>query len=75
MLLIVGETSLPSVQNRLFINLTTMTDNATSAAQPDYYDGSYPAELNRRVRNDLKPYIEEATEKSICYHPSIGIFE
>jgi hypothetical protein len=55
--LIAAETSIPSVHNRLFTNRATMTDGATSAAQPDYYDGSRPAELNRRVRNDLKPYI------------------
>lgn len=55
--LIAGETSTPSVHNRLFTNLATMTDGDTSAAQPDYYHGSRPAELNRRVRNDLKPYI------------------
>lgn len=55
--LIAGEGSIPSVHNRLFTNLATMTDDATSATQPDYYDGSRPTELNRRVRNDLKPYI------------------
>ncbi|KAF1993984.1 hypothetical protein P154DRAFT_582275 [Amniculicola lignicola CBS 123094] len=55
--LITGETSIPSVHNRLFTNLATMTNDATSAAKPDYYDGSRPAELNQCVRNALKPYI------------------
>ena len=55
--LIAGGTSIPSIYNRLFTNLATMTNDVTSAAKPDYHDGSRPAELNQRVRNDLKPYI------------------
>ncbi|KAF2185822.1 hypothetical protein K469DRAFT_631719 [Zopfia rhizophila CBS 207.26] len=55
--LIAGKSTIPSVHNRLFTNLATMTDDATSAAKPDYYDGSRPTELNQRVRKDLKPYI------------------
>ena len=51
-----GRSAIPSGQNKRFNHVKALA-SYISEAQPDYYDGSRPAQLDRRVRSDLKQYI------------------
>jgi len=51
-----GNTTLYSGQNQPFNHLEPLACGI-SAAQPDFYIGSPPAQLHPNVRNDLGPYI------------------
>lgn len=45
-------------------NLKDLTDGSISKAQPDFYGGSRPSELKRRVREYLGPFIVSSTNKN-----------
>jgi hypothetical protein len=44
-----------------FGNLAPLTDGTIVNAQPDYYEGARPEQLDRRIRNELGPYIVPST--------------
>lgn len=55
--IIKGSAKIPSDQNRIFGNLAPLTDSTIVDVKPDFYDGSRPTELGRRVRNEFGPHI------------------
>ena len=61
---VTGKTDIPSQQNIPFNNLEYITDKSITKAQPDFYDGACPSELDPRVRKQLSGYIEPSTNKS-----------
>lgn len=50
---ILGNTDIPNEGNLPFTNLDSITDGTTVDAVPDLYDGSYPKDINKMVRQDL----------------------
>ena len=62
--IITGDADIPSQQNLLFGNLKDLTDGTITEAKPDFYDGSRPADLNKRIRKELGPYLVPSTNKS-----------
>lgn len=58
-----GRTVIPCGQNEKFNHLTPLAGNI-SDAQPDYYNGSRPAQLCPDVRSNLGPYIIPCTDTS-----------
>jgi len=58
-----GRAVIPSGQNEKFNHLTSLAGNISNA-QPDYYNGSRPAQLHPDVRRDLGPYIIPCTDTS-----------
>lgn len=48
--IITGTTDIPSQENLRFTNLKSLTDGSITKAQPDFYDGARPEELNKKVR-------------------------
>ena len=58
-----GRTVIPSGQNEKFNHLKPLASNI-SDAQPDYYNGSRPAQLHPDVRRDLGSYIIPCTDTS-----------
>ena len=61
--------AIPSGQNEKFNNLKSLASNISSA-QPDYYDGLRPADLNMRIRNDLTQYISPCTNTARLLLPN-----
>lgn len=51
-----GNSAIISGQKRTFNNLTPLNEHL-AAASPDFFDGSLPANLDLRVRNELGNYI------------------
>lgn len=51
-----GPNLYPYSQNQSSNHLKPLASNISNA-QPDYYNGSNPIELDPRVRNDLRQYI------------------
>lgn len=59
--IIVGTADLPSQENLRFTNLKDLTDGSITQAQPDFYDGTRPEDLNKQIREELGPYIIPST--------------
>jgi len=59
--IIAGTADIPSQENLPFGNLKDLTDGSITKAQPDFYDGSRPADLDKRIRQKLEPYIVPST--------------
>lgn len=59
--IIAGTTDIPFQENLSFGNLKDLTDGSITKAQPDFYDGSRPADLGKRIRDELAPYIVPST--------------
>jgi hypothetical protein len=60
--LIIDKTDIPSGYNQVFHNLKPLSDYISNA-QPDYSNGSDPAEIHLRVRNDLEEYIIPSSQR------------
>lgn len=58
---IVGTADIPSQENLLFGNLNDLTDGSITKARPDFYDGSWPSDLDENLRKELGPYIVPST--------------
>ena len=56
-----GNSAIISGQKRIFENFTQL-NSELSAAKPDFYDGSLPADLDSGVRSDLGNYITPSHE-------------
>ncbi len=52
-----GNAGIPSEGNLPFSNLASITDGTTVDAVPDLYDGSYPKEISKVVRQNLSKMI------------------
>lgn len=59
-----GTADISSQANTQFENLEDLTDGSITAAQPDFWDGSRPEELNQHFREKLGPYIVPSTNTS-----------
>ena len=59
--IIVGATNTPLQENLRFTNLQNLTDGSITNAQPDFYDGARPEDLDQRIREELGPYIIPST--------------
>ncbi|KAK3060079.1 hypothetical protein LTS18_009403, partial [Coniosporium uncinatum] len=60
--MITGKTNIPSGYNQVFNNLEPLGDHISNA-QPDYYNGSRPAEIHPKVRDDLEQYIIPSSQR------------
>ncbi|KAL9607347.1 MAG: hypothetical protein Q9167_007732 [Letrouitia subvulpina] len=68
--IIAGTADLPFQENLRFGNLKDLTDGSITKAQPDFYDGIRPMELNRQVRERISEYIEPSTKKNTPLLPN-----
>lgn len=59
--IIAGSANIPHSENLRFGNLKDLTDGSITKAQPDFYDGARPEDLNRQIREELGPYIVPST--------------
>ena len=59
--IIAGTADIPSQENLRFTNLQDLTDGSITQAQPDFYDGARPEDLNKQIREELGPYIVPST--------------
>lgn len=57
-----GGAHISSARNMLFNNLKPVTDCNFVDAKPDFYDGARPAQIDRRIRAELGPYITPSTQ-------------
>jgi hypothetical protein len=70
---IAGSPNIPHAEDLPFGNLKDLTDGSLTKARPDFYDGSRPAELNKRVREELGEYIVPSTNKSAPCLPNFFV--
>ena len=59
--IIAGTADILSQENLRFTNLKDLTDGSITKAQPDFYDGTRPEDLNKQIREELGPYIVPST--------------
>ena len=71
--LITGTANIPSQENLRFTNLKDLTDGSITQAQPDFYDGVRPGELNKQIREELGPYITPSTNKAAPCLPNFFV--
>ena len=57
-----GDARIPSAKNLVFGNLEQLTHGNLVDAQPDFYDGARPAQIDLRIREELGSYIIPATQ-------------
>lgn len=62
--IIAGSANIPSQQNLLFGNFTTLTDGSITKDKPDFYDGSRPSEINAQIREQLASFIMPSTNSA-----------
>lgn len=71
--MIFGDTEIPGSCNVLFNNLAPLTDDTIANVKPDYYEGSRPADLKQRVRDNLGEYIVPSADMSRPCLPSFFV--
>lgn len=59
---ITGKSNVSSGYNQVFNNIEPL-GYRISSAQPDYYNGSRPAEIHPKVRDDLEQYIIPSSQR------------
>lgn len=52
-----GDNGIPSAAELPFGNLEPLTDGTIVDAKPDFYDGANPAQIDRRIREELNSHI------------------
>jgi len=57
-----GTARIPSARNLVFGNLKQLTHGNLVDAKPDFYDGARPAQIDLRIREELRSYIIPATQ-------------
>ena len=57
-----GTARIPSAKNLVFGNLEPLTHGNFVDAKPDFYDGAHPAQIDIRIREELRSYITPATQ-------------
>ncbi|MCJ1246639.1 hypothetical protein MMC30_003848 [Trapelia coarctata] len=65
-----GESDIPSAIKRTFGNMASLTDGTIVDAEPDFYYGARPEQLNPRVREELNSYIIPSTNQSVPMLPN-----
>lgn len=58
-----GDARIPSARNMVFGNLEPLIHGNFVDAKPDSYDGAHPAQIDRRIREVLGPYIIPSTHQ------------
>ncbi|KAL9123877.1 MAG: hypothetical protein Q9217_006736 [Psora testacea] len=61
--MIQGNAHIPSAKNIAFGNLEPLTHGNLVDAKPDSYDGAPPAQIHRRIREELGSYITPSTQQ------------
>lgn len=59
--IILGDADIYSAGELPFRNLEPLTDGTLVDAKPDFYDGARPAQIGRRIREELGSYITPST--------------
>lgn len=62
--IIAGTADIPSQENLPFGNFKDLTDGSITKAQPDFYDGSGPANLEKRIRDELGHHVIPSTNSA-----------
>ena len=57
-----GNARIPSAKNLIFGNFEPLTYGNFVNAKPDFYDGTRPAQIDLRIREELGSYITPATQ-------------
>ncbi len=57
-----GTAHIPSAKNLVFGNLKPLTYGNFVDAKPDFYDGTRPAQIDLRIREELGSYVTPATQ-------------
>jgi hypothetical protein len=60
---IYGNADIPNEGDLVFTQLESITNGITANAKPDFYDGARPEDIDKRVREDLGPYIVPLTHQ------------
>jgi hypothetical protein len=68
--IIQGDSDIPSEIKRTFGNLTPLTDGSIVNAQPDFYYGARPQQLNPQIRKELNSYIVPSANQSVLIVPN-----
>ena len=68
--IIAGTANIPSQENLRFTNLQDLTDGSITKAQPDFYDGARPEDLNKQIREELGSYIVPSTNTAVPCLPN-----
>ena len=68
--IIAGTVDIPSQENLRFTNLKDLTDGSITKAQPDFYDGARPEDLNKQIREELGHYIVPSTNTAALCLPN-----
>jgi hypothetical protein len=71
-LIIRGNAAVPSGQNRRFSNFKPLTKGIADA-QPDYFNGSRPEEVDFRFRTDLRGYIVPSKRRQTPLIPNFSM--
>ncbi|MCJ1423861.1 hypothetical protein MMC29_001746 [Sticta canariensis] len=61
--IISGDADIPSAGELPFGNLKPLTDGTLVDPKPDFYDGARLAQIDRRIRAELAPYIVPSTQQ------------
>ena len=59
---ILGTASIPSAKNIAFGHIQLFTYGNLVQAKPDFYDGAYPAQIDKPIREKLAAHIMPATQ-------------
>ncbi|KAL8904075.1 MAG: hypothetical protein Q9207_003502 [Kuettlingeria erythrocarpa] len=70
---IAGTATIPRQCNKQFNNLQDFPDGNITMAQPDWYDGSNPSELDKEIRAQLSEYIIPSTNTSLPLLPNFFV--
>ncbi|KAI9848517.1 MAG: hypothetical protein M1837_007186 [Sclerophora amabilis] len=65
-----GDSDNPSGMKRMFTNLTPLTDGTIVDAQPDFYYGARPQQLDPRIRRELSSDIIPSKDRSVPILPN-----
>ncbi|KAL8894237.1 MAG: hypothetical protein Q9207_008530 [Kuettlingeria erythrocarpa] len=57
-----GTANIPSAKSLVFGNLEPLPHGNLVDAKPDFYDGAHPAQIDLRIREELRSYIIPATQ-------------
>lgn len=71
--IIAGSTNIPHAENLPFGNLEDLTDGSIVKEQPDWYDGTLPAELNEQIREEFGPYVVPSTNTAAPCLPNFFV--
>ena len=71
--IISGNANILNEGGLLFTNLEPLTDGTLVDAEPDFYDGARPEEIDKRVRDELGSYIIPSTHQHAPCLPNLFV--